>query len=99
VAVVATAAVDYSFTPGSYAPLMVYPSAPASSGSVGSFDPWPSAAPPVTPTSYLQRVWDSGGSNWCYYTKFLIDPTPAAGETTPPYTGAISAHSVILISE
>ena len=45
--------------------------------------------------SYHQRLYDAGTVGWVYYTKSFIDPTPSAGETTPNYTGAISAHSVI----
>jgi hypothetical protein len=45
---------------------------------------------------YRQRVWDAGsGGRWCYYEKATIDPAPLAGETSPNYTGAISAHSVV----
>ena len=50
---------------------------------------------PGLPTQYRQRVWDAGTVGWCYYVKDVIDPTPLAGETSPNYTGAISAHSVI----
>jgi hypothetical protein len=96
VAVVATAAVDYSFTPGAYAPLMVYPSAPASSGSVGLFDPWPSAGPP--PVNYYQRVWSVGSSVWCYYTKTIVDPNPLSTETTPNWVGSSSSPSVVSVS-
>jgi hypothetical protein len=44
---------------------------------------------------YFQRVWDAGLGQYCYYTKTVIDPAPLAAETTPNYTGAISAHSVV----
>lgn len=94
-AVVNTAAVAYS-SAGSYAPYMVYPASAVDYGGVGEFNPWPTATPP---TSYLQRVWDSGSNVWCYYIKLFVDPNPASGETTPPYTGSISAHSVILESQ
>ena len=48
---------------------------------------------------YFQRVYDDGTGGYCYYTKTTIDPTPSSGETTPPYTGAISDHSVVRILE
>jgi hypothetical protein len=47
--------------------------------------------------NYFQRVYDAGTSDWCYYVKRYVDPTPAASETTPNYTGAISKHSIIEI--
>ena len=46
---------------------------------------------------YFQRVYDSGTGGWCYYTKRFVDPTPAASETSPAYTGAISNHSIVEI--
>jgi hypothetical protein len=48
---------------------------------------------------YFQRVFDAGLSVYCYYTKTSIDATPASGETSPNYTGAISDHSVVKILE
>jgi hypothetical protein len=53
---------------------------------------------PLT-VQYFQRVFDSGLSVYCYYTKTSIDPTPSAGETTPNYIGSISDHSVVKILE
>lgn len=94
-ATVSTAVAAYA-SAGIYSPYMVYPATTLDYGATGAFDPWPTAVPP---TNYLQRVWDSGGTTWCYYTKLFVDPTPAPGETTPPYTGAISAHSVVLESQ
>lgn len=55
--------------------------------------PWPGAAAPTH--QYFQRVWDAGTAGYCYYLKTIIDPAPLAAETTPNYTGAISAHSII----
>lgn len=49
------------------------------------------------PVRYLQRVWDAGTVGWCYYDKTSIDPAPLASETTPNYTGSISAHSVLQV--
>jgi len=97
-AVVSTAPVAY-LTPGSYFIAFSSPAVEADFGSIGSFNPWPPTTPPTPPTNYLQRVWDSGTYGWCYYTKLFVDPNPAPGETTPPYTGAISAHSVVLESQ
>ena len=48
---------------------------------------------------YYQRVYDAGTAGWCYYTGTTIDATPDSGDTTPNYTGAISAHSVVKILE
>lgn len=56
-------------------------------------NPWPGAAAPAP--QYLQRVWDTGTAGYCYYLKTVIDPTPLSTETTPNYTGSISAHSVV----
>jgi hypothetical protein len=92
-AVVATSTVAYS-APSTYAPYMIRSTASAGFGEVDTFNPWPSAVAVIV--NYLQRVWDSGGNNWCYYTKTVIDPSPLPGETTPPYTGTISAHSIVL---
>lgn len=48
----------------------------------------------------IQRVWDDGsGGRWCYYEKPSIDPSPASGETSPPYTGSISHHGVVRYRE
>jgi len=48
---------------------------------------------------YFQRVYDAGTEGWCYYTDTSINATPDSGDTTPNYTGAISAHSVVKILE
>ena len=56
------------------------------------FEPFP--VPPSVPL-YFQRVWDAGTVGYCYYEKFFIDPAPLASETSPNYTGAISAHAII----
>lgn len=49
---------------------------------------------------YRQRLWDAGsGGRWVYYEKSAIDPAPLSGETSPNYTGAISAHSVLSIRD
>ncbi len=51
-------------------------------------------------TYYRQRVWDAGaGGRWCYYEKTVIDASPDAGETSPNYVGAISAHSVVAVRQ
>ncbi len=45
---------------------------------------------------YRQRLWDAGsGGRYVQYEKTIVDPTPDAGETSPNYTGAISAHAII----
>lgn len=48
---------------------------------------------PVTET-YAQRVFSSGLGVWCYYTG-AIDATPASGDTTPNWTGSITAWQVL----
>lgn len=52
-------------------------------------------AVPEDSVQYFQRVWDAGTAGYCYYSKTFIDPTPLASETSPNYTGAISAHSIV----
>ena len=49
----------------------------------------------IEAVAYFQRVWDAGTAGYCYYEKFFIDPAPLASETSPNYTGAISAHAII----
>lgn len=93
----ATNTVPFS-SPSAYTPYMIAPvGAPTAFGALDSFNPWPGVNPPPS-ISYLQRVWDSGGGLWCYYTKLFVDPAPGPGDTTPPYTGSISAHNVVLVS-
>ena len=56
--------------------------------------PDPAVAPPST--TYYQRVRDTGeGGRWCYYSSKSINASPLSGDTTPNWSGAISAHSVI----
>lgn len=55
-------------------------------------------AVPSTPSSttyYDQKVWDTGTSGWCYYTKTTIDASPLSGDTVPNWTGSISTHVVV----
>lgn len=47
------------------------------------------------PTYYIQRVWSSGLSAWCYYTQTAINASPASTDTTPNWTGSISGHEVL----
>lgn len=56
---------------------------------------------PVSPdktTQYYQRVWDSTGMYWCYYTKLFVDPNPSPTDTSPNHSGSISNHSILRIS-
>jgi hypothetical protein len=46
---------------------------------------------------YFQRVWDIDNSQWCYYTKTSIDPSPGTSETQPTNSGNISNSSVVKI--
>jgi len=47
-------------------------------------------------TLFDQKVWDSGsGGRWCYYTKAVLDASPASNETAPNHTGTISTHVVL----
>ena len=56
--------------------------------------------PPGTLTvKYFQRVYDITNTQWCYYTKTTIDPTPGTGDTTPTNTGNITSASVVQILE
>lgn len=95
-AVVSTSSVPFA-SPGAYTPYMVYPALPVGYGTIGSFNPWPGAAPPPT-VNYYQRVWSTGGSVWCYYTKTFIDPTPLSTETTPNWSVSATSPSVVSIS-
>jgi hypothetical protein len=63
--------------------------------SPGSYDPWPGAGPPTV--NYYQRVWSTGTSVWCYYTKTVIDPSPLATETTPNWVGSATFPSVVSV--
>lgn len=48
---------------------------------------------PVTAT-YAQRVFSSGLGVWCYYVG-AINATPVSGDTTPNWTGSITAWQVL----
>ena len=52
--------------------------------------------PPAT-VNYVQRVFSSGLGVWCYYTQTSINPTPSSGDTTPNWTGAITAFELLAI--
>jgi hypothetical protein len=41
-----------------------------------------------------QRVLD-GTDTWCYYSKLVIDPTPAITDTVPNHNGSITHHQVL----
>jgi hypothetical protein len=45
--------------------------------------------------NYVQRVFSSGLGVWCYYTMTVIDQSPASGDTTPNWTGAITAYELL----
>jgi hypothetical protein len=51
---------------------------------------WPEAGG-ASAATYLQRVFSSGVGDWCYFNG-VEDETPAPGDTTPPWTGAITAY-------
>ena len=57
----------------------------------------PTAATYYSMTNYVQRVYSSGLSAWCYYTKTSIDPTPLSTDTTPNWTGSITAFQVLAV--
>lgn len=45
---------------------------------------------------YYQRVFDTGTAGWCYYsTVNALDPAPASGSTSPPWTGTISSSQLV----
>jgi len=56
---------------------------------------WDVSADPGPTTYYAQRVFSSGLSQWCYFTQTTIDQTPASGDTTPNWTGAITAYELL----
>lgn len=45
-------------------------------------------------STYAQRVFSSGLNAWCYYNGAL-NATPLSSETTPNWTGAITAWQVL----
>jgi len=93
-AVISTATVPFA-GPSSYPLYMIYPAVPVGFGALGSFDPWPGAGPPTV--NYYQRVWSTGTSVWCYYTKTTIDTSPLSGDTTPNWVGSATSPSVVSI--
>lgn len=48
-------------------------------------------------TRYAQRVFSSGLGVWCYYIASAVNPTPLSADTTPNWTGAITAFEVLAI--
>jgi len=69
--------------------------------SLPSAVPTSTAASDFTPTGggsvaaiYAQRVFSSGLADWCYFVG-IPDSTPASGDTTPNWTGAITAYEVV----
>jgi len=75
------------------AQLLATPTSTESAGGVTLFN----AFPQVGGVSYVQRVYGSGNAAWCYYTQTSINPTPATGDTTPNWTGSITAHEVLAV--
>jgi hypothetical protein len=54
--------------------------------------PATSAPPPAI--QYAQRVWSTGTLVWCYYVG-AINPTPAAGATTPNWVGSATQYQLL----
>lgn len=74
----------------------------ASVGS-SSFFP-PSSTTTITQeltVEYFQRIYDSDGNQWTYFTKTEIDDSPTGAEVTPPCDGNFLAgsYSVVKILE
>jgi hypothetical protein len=81
---------------GAFTPLMGANATQSQGLSITAFNPFPEVV--VVPgVSYVQRVYSSGLSAWCYYTQSVINPTPASVDTTPNWTGSITAHEVLTI--
>lgn len=49
------------------------------------------------PVSYYQRAFDSGTAGYVYWETAAPDSTPDMADTTPNYTGSLSAYSIIFI--
>lgn len=62
-------------------------------GTIGLFNPFPQVG--TVTSSYAQRVFSSGLGVWCYYVQASINPTPATTDTTPNWTGSITAFEVL----
>jgi hypothetical protein len=92
-AVVGTNTVSMGATSSFQAQMLATPSTTTSEGAVTLFDPFPQ----VGGVSYVQRVYGSGNAAWCYYTQTTINPTPASVDTTPNWTGSITAHEVLAV--
>ncbi len=45
--------------------------------------------------NYVQRVFSSGLGAWCYYTMTVINQSPDPSETTPNWTGSITAYELL----
>jgi len=92
-AVVSTNTVAVGGTSSFEVQMLATPSTTTSEGAVTLFNPFPQ----VGGVSYVQRVYGSGNAAWCYYTQTTINPTPASVDTTPNWTGSITAHEVLAV--
>lgn len=45
---------------------------------------------------YAQRVYSSGLGQWCYFSG-PINQSPAPGDTTPNWTGSITAYELLAV--
>ncbi|MGL4255622.1 MAG: hypothetical protein ACRCSL_04755 [Microbacterium sp.] len=43
---------------------------------------------------YAQRVYSSGLAAWCYFSG-AVNQSPAPGDTTPNWTGSITAYELL----
>ena len=71
--------------------MLATPTTTESAEGVTLFNPFPE----VGGVTYPQRVYSSGLAAWCYYVQTSINPTPASVDTTPNWTGSITAHEVL----
>jgi len=92
-AVVSTNTVSMGGTSSFEAQMLATPSSTVTEGGVTLFNPFPE----TSTIQYAQRVYSSGLSQWCYYIQTAINPTPATGDTTPNWTGSITAHEILAI--
>jgi len=90
-AVLGTNTVSMGATSSFQAQMLATPSSAIAEGAVTLFNPFPATGG----ATYPQRVFSSGLAAWCYYIQTAINPTPASVDTTPNWTGSITAHEVL----
>ena len=48
----------------------------------------------AAPVEYAQRIWSTGGAEWCYYIG-AINASPASTDTTPNWVTSAIRHEVL----